>query len=102
MDMADLMKQAQQFQQNLKTVQDELATKKVTGRAGGGMVIATFNGQCDLLTLSMENDLLQPDNKQMLQDLLVAAINDGLRQAKELAKTEMGKLTGGMNIPGHM
>ncbi len=102
MDMSNLMKQAQQFQQNLKSLQDELATKEVTGSAGAGMVSATFNGQCDLVALHMDPEPVSQENTQMLQDLLMAAINDGLRKAKELAKDEMSRLTGGINIPGLM
>ncbi|NLZ18027.1 MAG: YbaB/EbfC family nucleoid-associated protein [Desulfobulbaceae bacterium] len=102
MDMNNLMKQAQQFQQNLKALQDELAGKEVTGSAGAGMVRATFNGQCDLVALHMDAELVTPENTQMLQDLLQAAINDGLRKAKELAKGEMSRLTGGISIPGLM
>ena len=102
MDMNNLMQQAQQFQQNLKNLQDELAKKEVTGSAGAGMVSATFNGQCDLIALHMDPELVTPENTQMLQDLLLAAMNDGLRKAKELAKGEMGRLTGGLNSPGLM
>jgi DNA-binding YbaB/EbfC family protein len=102
MDMSNLMKQAQQFQQNLKELQDELAHKEVTGNAGAGMVSATFNGQCELVALHMDAELVRPENMQMLQDLLLAAINDGLHKAKNLAKDEMSRLTGGINLPGLM
>nr|WP_321467608.1 YbaB/EbfC family nucleoid-associated protein [uncultured Desulfobulbus sp.] len=100
MNMNDLMKQAQQFQERLGTVQNELGNKQVTGTAGAGMVTATLNGKGELLSIAIEQALVQPDNTQMLQDLVVAAVNDGLNKAKELGKTEMGKLTGGLNIPG--
>ncbi len=100
MDMSQLMKQAQQFQERLSTVQNELGDKQVTGTAGAGMVTATLNGKGELLSIAIEQALIQPDNTQMLQDLVVAAVNDGLNKAKELGKSEMGKLTGGMNIPG--
>jgi len=100
MNMNDLMKQAQQFQERLGTVQNELGNQQVTGTAGAGMVTATLNGKGELLSIAIEQALVQPDNTQMLQDLVVAAVNDGLNKAKELGKTEMGKLTGGLNIPG--
>ena len=100
MNMNDLMKQAQQFQEKLAAVQNDLGTKQVTGSAGAGMVTATLNGKGELLDLSIEQALIQPDNRQMLQDLIVAAINDGLGKAKALGKSEMAGLTGGLTIPG--
>ena len=100
MNMGDLMKQAQQFQERLATVQEELAEKRVSGSAGAGMVTATLNGKGELLDLTIEKAIVQPDNALMLQDLIVAAVNDGLHKAKELGKSEMVRLTGGLNIPG--
>ena len=100
MDMNNLIKHAQQLQQNLSNLQEELAGREVTGTAGAGMVSATFNGRCDLVALHMDAELVRPENTQMLRDLLVAAINDGLHKAKEMARGEMGRLTGGINIPG--
>ena len=100
MNMSDLMKQAQQFQEKLATVQNDLGNRKVTGSAGAGMVTATLNGKGELLDLIIEPAMVQPENTQMLQDLVVAAINDGLTKAKELGKSEMVNITGGLNIPG--
>lgn len=100
MNMNDLMKQAQQFQERLGSVQNELAGKQVVGTAGAGMVTATLNGKGELLDVVIEQALMQPANQQMVQDLVVAAVNDGLNKAKELGKSEMSKLTGGLNIPG--
>jgi DNA-binding YbaB/EbfC family protein len=100
MNMGELMKQAQQFQERLANIQNELAGKQVTGSAGAGMVTATFNGKGELLGLVLEEQLVRPENIQMLQDLVLAAVNDGLRKAKEQEKAEMVKLTGGMQIPG--
>jgi DNA-binding YbaB/EbfC family protein len=100
MNMSDLMKQAQQFQERLASVQNELADKQVVGTAGAGMVTATLNGKGELLDVAIEQALMQPANRQMVQDLVVAAVNDGLNKAKELGKSEMVKLTGGLNIPG--
>jgi hypothetical protein len=100
MNMSDLMKQAQQFQEKLATVQNDLGNIQVSGSAGAGMVTATLNGKGELLDLVIEKALVQPENTQMLQDLVIAAVNDGLSKAKELAKSEMARLTGGLNIPG--
>lgn len=100
MNMSDLMKQAQQFQEKMATVQNDLGNKQVTGSAGAGMVTATLNGKGELLNLTIEKAMLQPENAQMLQDLIVAAVNDGLSKAKALGKTEMARITGGLNIPG--
>jgi DNA-binding YbaB/EbfC family protein len=100
MNMGDLLKQAQQFQERLGTVQEELAGKVVTGTAGGGMVTATVNGKGELIGLAIEQDLINPAEVAMLQDLVMAAVNDGLTRARELGKQEMGKLTGGLNLPG--
>ena len=100
MNMSDLMKQAQQFQEKLATVQNDLGNIQVSGSAGAGMVTATLNGKGELLDLVIEKALVQPENTQMLQDLVIAAVNDGLSKAKELGKSEMARLTGGLNIPG--
>ncbi|HHL33963.1 MAG TPA: YbaB/EbfC family nucleoid-associated protein [Desulfobulbaceae bacterium] len=100
MNMGDLLKQAQQFQQKMGAVQEELSHKVVTGTAGGGMVTATVNGKGELVGLAIEQDIVNPDDVQMLQDLIRAAVNDGLNKARDLGKEEMGKLTGGLNLPG--
>lgn len=100
MDMNALMKQAQQFQERLNKIQEELGAKTVTGSAGGGMVTATVNGRGELLSLSLERGVVNPDDVVLLQDLIVAAVNDALLQAKKLGQGELGKLTGGMHIPG--
>lgn len=100
MNMSDLMKQAQQFQEKLAAVQNDLGNQQVLGSAGAGMVTVTMNGKGELLGLVIEQALVQPDNTQMLQDLIVAAVNDGIAKAKELGKSEMTRLTGGLNIPG--
>ena len=100
MNMSDLMKQAQQFQEKLAAVQNDLGNQQVVGSAGAGMITVTMNGKGELLGLVIEQALVQPDNTQMLQDLFVAAVNDGIAKAKELGKSEMTRLTGGLNIPG--
>ncbi len=100
MDMSKIMEQAQQMQQKMKQIQDDLAKKTIVGSAGGGMVQVTVNGQGDVLGIEIEKQLISEDESQMLQDLIVAATNDGLRKAKELSKQELGSLTGGLDLPG--
>lgn len=100
MDFSKIMEQAQQMQQRMKKIQDDLAKKTIVGSAGGGMVQVTINGQGDVLAVEIEKLLINPDEVQMLQDLIVAATNDGLRKVKELSKQELGQLTGGLDLPG--
>ena len=100
MDMKGIMQQAQQFQQNMARVQEELALLKVTGSDGGGMVTVTVNGKSEILAIVIERTIIVESEAEMLQDLIVAASNDALRKAGEIAKAEMGKLTGGFNLPG--
>ena len=100
MNISDMMKQARQVQEKMATVQEELAGKMVTGTAGGGMVTATVNGRGELVGLALDKEIVRPEEVQMLQDLIVAAVNDGTRKAAELGRSEMSKLTGGLNIPG--
>ena len=100
MNMGDIMKQAQQFQEQLSKVQQELGSKTVTGTAGGGMVTATFNGRSELVDIVIEPDAVNTSDVQMLQDLVRSAVNDGLVKSKQLGQGELGKLTGGMKIPG--
>jgi DNA-binding YbaB/EbfC family protein len=100
MDMNSIMQQAQQFQQNMARIQEELGQKKVTGTAGGGMVTVTANGKSEILSVVIERAIIVESEADMLQDLIVAATNDALRKAREMGKAEMGKLTGGFNLPG--
>ena len=100
MDMSSIMQQAQQMQQNMARVQEELARKQVTGSAGGGMVTVTANGKSEILSIVIERAIIVEKEADMLQDLIVAATNDALRKAREMGKAEMGKLTGGLNLPG--
>lgn len=100
MDLNSIMQQAQQMQAKMAEIQEQLANKSITGSAGGGMVNVTVNGRGDVLGVTIEDALLGSEEKEMLQDLIVAATNDGLRKAKELGKQEMQQLTGGLNIPG--
>lgn len=94
------MQQAQQMQAKIAEIQEQLRKKTITGSAGGGMVNVTVNGQGDILAVSIEDELLSSQEKDMLQDLVVAATNDALKRAKDLGKQEMQQFTGGLNIPG--
>ncbi|MBU0480281.1 MAG: YbaB/EbfC family nucleoid-associated protein [Proteobacteria bacterium] len=100
MDMKQIMQQAQQFQQKMAEIQGELAGKEVSSSVGGGMVKATVNGKSELVRLSIEKAVIDPADPGMLQDLVIAAVNEALRQSQDLARREMAKLTGGLNIPG--
>jgi len=96
------MKQAKKMQERMVELQEELATKSVDATAGGGMVSVTVNGKFEILSLKIEKEVVNSDDVEMLQDLIVAAVNEGIRKAQEMAASEMGKITGGMQIPGLM
>lgn len=100
MDMKQMMKQAQQFQQRLTEVQAELATRQVSATVGGGMVSATVNGRHELISLTIDKEVVDPADPQMLQDLVVSAVNEAMRKAQAMSEAEMAKLTGGIKIPG--
>jgi len=100
--MGDLLKQAQEMQARMAKIQEELANKTVQGSAGGGMVQVTINGQFNLTAVQIEPSVVNTSEKEMLEDLILAAVNDGMRKARELASSEMSKLTGGLKIPGLM
>lgn len=100
MNMDQIMKQAKQFQERIGQAQEELAGKEVTSTVGGGMVSATVNGRHELLSLTIEKEVIDPNDPVMLQDLVVSAVNDAMKKAHEMAQGEMSKLTGGINIPG--
>ncbi len=101
-NMGNLMKQAQKLQSKMLKMQDELADKTVETAAGGGMVKVVANGRQQILSLEIEKEVVDPDDVEMLQDLVLAAVNDALVKSQEMVSEEMGKLTGGMNIPGMM
>ena len=101
-NMGNLMKQAQKLQSKMLKMQDELADKTVEAAAGGGMVKVVANGRQQILSIEIEKEVVDPDDVEMLQDLVLAAVNDALVKSQEMVSEEMGKLTGGMNIPGMM
>ena len=98
--LGDLMKQAQKMQEQMGKVQEESKKKTVEAAAGGGMVVATVSGGMELVSLKIEKDVVNPEDIEMLQDLVVAAVNEALRRAQQMVSEDMGKITGGMNIPG--
>ena len=98
--MGNMMKQAQKLQSQMMKLQEELADKTVESSSGGGMVTVVANGRQQIVSIQIENEVVDPDDVEMLQDLVLAAVNDALAKAQEMSSSEMGKLTGGMNIPG--
>jgi len=100
MDMKFLMKQAQQMQRKMEEIKAELAHKEIKVSSGGGMIEIVINGQQEIKEIKIEPDVIDINEKEMLEDLILAAVNEALRQSKELAAQEMSKLTGGANIPG--
>ena len=100
--MGKMMKQAQQLQTKMMKMQEELAGRTVEGTAGGGMIKAVANGKQQIVSISIEAEGVDPEDVEMLQDLVLAAVNDALNRSQEMVSGEMGKLTGGMNIPGLM
>jgi DNA-binding YbaB/EbfC family protein len=100
MDMSEIMRQAQQMQQKMSQVQNELVGRTVTASVGGGMVSVTFNGKNELLSIRIEKEVINPEDQTMLQDLIVSAVNEGIKKAQDMARAEMSKITGGINIPG--
>lgn len=101
-NMGKMMKQAQQLQNKMEKLQEEMADKTIEASAGGGMVKAVANGRQQIVSISIEKEVVDPEDVEMLQDLIVAAVNDALTQSQQMVSEEMNKLTGGMNIPGMM
>ncbi len=98
--LGNIMKQAQAMQQKMTRLQEELETREVEASAGGGMVTAVVNGRQQLLSLKVEKSVVDPEDVEMLQDLILAAVNEAIKKSQEMMQSEMGKITGGMNIPG--
>lgn len=97
--LGNLMKQAQEMQENMRRAQEELAKIEVTGSAGGGLVTVTMTCRHDVRKVSIDDSLMQ-DDKEMVEDLVAAAVNDAVRKIEETTKEKMGGLMGGLNIPG--
>jgi nucleoid-associated protein EbfC len=101
-NMNQMMKQAQKMQADMLKAQEDLRDLKVEAAAGGGMVKVTANGQGDILSIEINPEIINPDDADMLQDMVLVAVNDAAEQAKELQSSLMSKMTGGLNIPGLM
>ena len=99
-NLGDLMKQAQQLQTKLTRIQEEVAAKTVEASAGGNMVVAVVSGRLEVVSLRIDPAVLTAGDTEMLQDLVIAAVNEGIRKAQKLMADEMGKVTGGLKIPG--
>ena len=99
-NMNNMMKQVQKMQKQMEEAQAKLDEAEVTGSAGGGMGEAVVNGKKELLSVKIKPDVVDPEDVEMLEDLVVAAVSEAIRKADEMANTEMGKLTGGINFPG--
>ena len=95
----NMIKQAQKMQQDMLKAQEELESKEYTAAAGGGVVTAVVSGRRELVSVAIDPEAVDPDDVEMLQDLIVAAVNEGLRMAADDAASQMQKLTGGLNLP---
>jgi len=99
-NMGNIMRQAQAMQDQLAKVQEQAATKVADGSAGGGMVTVKANGAMEIVSIAINPEVLKSDERDLLQEMIVAATNDALRKAKDLMAGEMKAITGGMKIPG--
>ena len=100
MDMRFLMKQAQEMQKKMGAIKEQLVHKEIIVASGGGMVELTINGEQEIKEIHINPEIIDPEDKEMLEDLILAAVNEGVRQSKEMVNEEMKKLTGGVNLPG--
>lgn len=101
-NMGNLMKKAQQLQEKMAKLQEELGEKTVETSSGGGMVMVVANGKQEIISIKIDPEVVDTDDVEMLEDLVLAAVNDALYQAKQMVNEEMTKLTGGVKIPGIM
>lgn len=98
--MGNMMKQAQQLQARMLKMQEELAGRTVEATSGGGMIRVAANGRQQITSVRIEKEVVNPEDTEMLQDLILAAVNEALAKSQEMVSSEMGKLTGGLKIPG--
>jgi DNA-binding YbaB/EbfC family protein len=98
-NMGNILKQAQQFQAKMAKLQEEMGERTVEASSGGGMVTVVANGKQEILSVKIEPEVIDRSEKEMLEDLIVAAVNDALSKAKNMVQEEMGKLTRGLNLP---
>ncbi|WP_046216627.1 YbaB/EbfC family nucleoid-associated protein [Paenibacillus wulumuqiensis] len=99
-NMNQMMKQVKKMQEQMLKAQEELGSKTVSGTAGGGVVSVEVNGHKKIMSINIKPEAVDPDDVEMLQDLVLTAVNDAMSKAEELANQDMGKFTGGMKIPG--
>ena len=100
--LGQMMKQAQKMQAKIMKIQEEMGEQSVEAASGGGMVTVTANGKQEILSIRIEPEVVDPEEVEMLQDLVAAAVNEALKKAQEMMAEEMAKVTGGMNLPGMM
>ena len=98
--MQKQLQQVQAMQRQMETMQAEIEEKEITTTAGGGAVSVTVNGKREIVNLTIDKEVVDPDDVEMLQDLVMAAVNEAMRQIDEMSSSEMSKITGGLNIPG--
>lgn len=98
--LGDLMKQAQKMKERMAELQEELSKRTIEATAGGGMVKVVANGKQEIISIKIEPEVVKSGDVEMLEDLIIAGVNEAIRRVQEMAKEEMSKLTGGINIPG--
>ena len=98
--LGNMMKQEHQMQKKMERVQEDMEQREVEASAGGGMVTVVVNGKQQVLSVKIDPSAVDPEDVEMLQDLIMVAINEAIRQSQDMMQQEMSKLTGGMNIPG--
>jgi DNA-binding YbaB/EbfC family protein len=98
--LGDLMKQAQKMKERIAELQEELSNRTIEATAGGGMVKVVANGKQEIISIKIEPEVVKSGDVEMLEDLIIAGVNEAIRRVQEMAKEEMSKLTGGINIPG--
>ena len=99
-NMNNLMKQAQKLQKEMEEMQKELESKEFEASVGGGAVVVKVNGKKEVLAIKIKEEVVDSDDVEMLEDLVLSAVNEALKKAEEASSNQMGKLTGGLNIPG--
>ncbi|QGU00597.1 Nucleoid-associated protein YaaK [Candidatus Syntrophocurvum alkaliphilum] len=99
-NMNKMMKQAKQMQEQIAQMQAELEEREIEASAGGGAVTVTVNGKQQLIGIKIKPEVVDPDDVEMLEDLITAAVNEGVKQSQDMVSSEMAKITGGLNLPG--
>ena len=99
-NMNKMMKQVQKMQADMVKMQEELANRTVVSTAGGGVIKVTVNGKQEIMAIEIKPEAVDPEDVEMLQDLILAAVNEGIKNSQDMVSKEMGKLTGGLSIPG--